>query len=515
MIPQKIKAIILFSIMAGVIILILVLSMGSSDGDVAIGPAPQFSTTDIDGNNISLKDYEGKIVVLHIMFLTPDTCPYCRVLNEAQLKELKTVYSNKSSDDFEFITINMPPASTSDNVIIEERNKQGISWPMINDPFVGSNTDRHFDETEIGGKYIKYLMEDKATYLINPTIILINKQQDIVGVYHPGKLDHSKISLDSTYLSDNAKDNLVSAKELEEKIERLRNDEWGSTMEGKILTGVTLTGIFMLGLLVSITPCALMLLMIMTAYVAGVSKKQQENQEKAKNDALEKRSKTGHTMIGDTSGSRPKSKESDVWLGATIGLAFTLGMGIIFFIEGCLFTYIGVFMRNAVVFDLILGILLIAISIHLFFGLDKIYKYFKNKNISADSPSGEEKESLFEKGRALGMRLVEKSVVLGAVFLGMLLALGWAPCVLSFVSPILLWLTTQNMPVIVGGLYLFVFSLGYGVPVIVVSALTGTVRNKLASKFTSVGKFLPKVFAVLILGFAILMILRFFGMKFW
>jgi len=512
MIPDKFKALIMLLIIAAVVVLVLLLSVGSSSETEVVGPAPKFVTEDIDGNEVSLADYEGKIVILHFIYLTEDTCPFCRAINEEQLKELKTAYGNSTDSRFEIITVDMT-FSSDDGRVIDEREKQNISWPVINDPFIGSHNDRHFDETKVGGKYIKYLMQESALYFINPTLILLNKELEIVGVYHVGLLPQG-ISLDSEELDQDALDQVMTADELNEKIDKLENNEWGSTVEGKILAGVTLSGMFLFGLLVSITPCALMLLMIMTAYVASVGKKKKEEQEgHSEDEAL----KPGLQMMGE-SGNSGKAPESDIWLGASIGLAFTLGMGIVFFLEGVLFTFVGAIVRNAVIFDLIVGFFLVAISVHLVFGLDAIYKRFKKKNLSADmteTGGGVEKVSIFERGRLLGMKLVDKSVVLGALFLGMLLALGWAPCVLSLVSPVMLFLATQDVPVLMGGLYLFVFSLGYGVPVIVISTLTGTVKNKLANKFTSVGKWVPKVFGVLIFLFGILMALRFFGIKFW
>ncbi len=513
MISDRFKTLLMLIIIAGIVILVLVFSMGSGSEQQDVGPAPRFTTDDIDGNEISLSDYEDTIVLLHFIYLTEDTCPFCRAVNEAQLLELKTAYENSTDHRFEIITIDLT-FSTSNDDVIDEREKQNISWPVINDPFTGSHTDRHFDETAIGGKYIKYLMQDQAFYFINPTLILLNKDLEIAGVYHIGVLPQG-INLDSEKLDQDEKDRIITSEEILDKVEKLENEEWGSTMEGKILAGVTLSGMFLFGLLVSITPCALMLLMIMTAYVASVGKKKREEREEAANE--EDGLTPGIQMMGNVSKDRTHH-DSELWLGASIGVAFTLGMGIVFFLEGCLFTFVGAIVNNAVIFDLIVGFLLVLISVHLVFGMDTIYKRFKKKNLSAEvteTDAKEERVSIFEKGRLLGMKLVDKSVVLGALFLGMLLALGWAPCVLSLVSPVMLFLATQDVPVLMGGLYLFVFSLGYGVPVIVISTLTGTVKNKLANKFSSVGKWVPKIFGVLIFIFGILMAIRFFGIKLW
>ena len=115
----------------------------------------------------------------------------------------------------------------------------------------------------------------------------------------------------------------------------------------------------------------------------------------------------------------------------------------------------------------------------------------------------------------MALRIVDSYVLFGAFFLGSLLALGWAPCALAFVFPALILVMTQQVPVLVGGLYLFVFSLGYGVPVITLAALTTKVKAVVAGKAMNVGRWIPKAFGVAIIVIGLLMIGRYFGLLLW
>jgi cytochrome c-type biogenesis protein len=519
---EKAKAIGMVIIIIFIIVSILMASLGfgAETQEVPIEPAPKFTGYDIDDNKISLQDYEGKVVILYFLYLAEETCSHCRLLNEEQIKELQKVYDEYPRERVEIIAIDMTYYPTNDQVE-NERDRYNIEWPMINDVFVGSHTDRHFDQTEFGGKYVKYLLDARGT-LINPTILLLNLELEIVGVYHIGIVTPT-FDFDATSLNEEDYRNILTVEEFDEKIERLESGTWGATVEGKIFAGVSLTTMFLLGVFVSITPCALALLISMTAYVASINEKKKkeslENEDKSKSGPDGLFQDSGPIMMTAEASKKSSSGiESEAWSGASIGLAFTLGIGLIFFIIGCLFSYIGgVFITYADVFYIIAGTILIVFGVHNIIGLGVIYSKLKTKSLTVDKldTSGTSKPGLFERGRLFGLKLVHKYVLFGAFFLGMLLALGWAPCALAFVIPALVLVMTQGLPVLVGGLYLFVFSLGYGVPIILFATLTTTVKGRLANKFSSVSKWIPKVFGVVIIILGILMIIRIYGFILW
>jgi cytochrome c biogenesis protein CcdA len=75
------------------------------------------------------------------------------------------------------------------------------------------------------------------------------------------------------------------------------------------------------------------------------------------------------------------------------------------------------------------------------------------------------------------MDLFKYSAFIGAFNLGVFFALGWAPCAVSLVFPVLIWLISQNVTLLAGGmmLFVFVFGIGHGVPVIPIATFSRAV----------------------------------------
>ena len=503
MIPDRLKTFGLIFIIISVVVTVLLITsiLNPSSNIEPIAPAPDFKTRDTDNNNISLQDNEGKIVLLNFVYLTPGTCVHCRAVNAAQISELHKFASNSSNKDVVIITIDMT-YDPSGNDARAEKERYNITWPVINDAFSGNNTNRKFKETNIGGKYIKYLMDETNGQMINPTMILLNKDLDIVGVYHVGQIPMG-FDYDASELTKEDKENLLTEPEMADRVERINNNAWGSTIEGKIFAGVSLGSMFILGISISITPCALAILISVTSYVASLNKKKKEEVKKGK--------KKKKSAIFDD------KPDSDVWFGTSVALAFILGIGGIFFIIGCLFTYVGFFIKNANIFYIFAGAVMILFGIQNLIGWGNIWNKMKNlrpREIDLDDDSVP-KPGYFERARQGILAQMDKNVLLGAFLLGVFLAIGWAPCALTYVFPVLILIMTQQVPVLIGGLYLFVFSIGYGVPVLLLVILTTTVKFKIAQKAANIGKWIPKVFGVLIILMGILMILRWFGLTLW
>ncbi len=62
-----------------------------------------------------------------------------------------------------------------------------------------------------------------------------------------------------------------------------------------------------------------------------------------------------------------------------------------------------------------------------------------------------------------------------------------------------------------GGLLLFVFGIGHGIPIIPLCALTSSVRGKVGNKYVVVGKWMQRIFGILIIIIGIIMAVRFWG----
>ena len=66
-----------------------------------------------------------------------------------------------------------------------------------------------------------------------------------------------------------------------------------------------------------------------------------------------------------------------------------------------------------------------------------------------------------------------------------------------------------------GGLLLFVFGLGHGVPIIPLCAVTSSIRGKLGNKYVTAGRWMQRVFGVIIIVIGVIMAIRFWGINFW
>jgi cytochrome c-type biogenesis protein len=119
------------------------------------------------------------------------------------------------------------------------------------------------------------------------------------------------------------------------------------------------------------------------------------------------------------------------------------------------------------------------------------------------------------KGQNIFLKLSKKSLYLGALFLGILFAIGWAPCAMSLMMPVFILTLTQKISILMGGLLLFVFGLGHGVPIVPLCAVTSNIRGKLGNKYATAGRWTQKVFGIIIIIIGLIMAARFWGINFW
>ena len=231
-----------------------------------------------------------------------------------------------------------------------------------------------------------------------------------------------------------------------------------------------------MGILTSLTPCSIALLVAMISYVGSLQKKSE--------DSLKKYSLQGF------------------W----IGVVFTLGMSFVFFVFGLILTSVGVFIEISTFFYLIAGVILIILGINIFKPLGEL---IRKKTKEGNDPK------VMEKGQKLFTKLSKKSIYLGAFFLGVLFSIGWAPCAMSLMMPVFILTLTQKISILMGGLFLFVFGLGHGIPIIPLCAVTSSVRGKVGNKYVVAGRWMQRIFGILIILIGIIMALRFWGIKYW
>jgi len=419
-----------------------------------IKPAYDFTATDVDGNNFNLSDYKGDIVILHITGLENPVCIECLEEMEGQIVELeKLVKSNKQN--ISIITINKRFNPSSENGKVMARREFGVnvSWHWVED----------FSPYPITRKYYDYFTVEGA--FSNPTIVLIDADQNLVGVYHVYCMGKGKI------------DDIQTAESLSDDASEILEGRWTEFIGRDYNNDITFIGIFALGILTALTPCSIALLIAMISYVGSLQK--QEDKENTKKYSIQ---------------------------GFWIGVVFTLGMASVFFIFGLILSSIGIFLELSTMFYLISGIILIILGINVFKPLKEIIKIKRKNNDSSQ---------IMDKGKNIFLNLSKKSIYLGAFFLGILFAIGWAPCAMSLMMPVFVLILSQEIPIIMGGLLLFVFGLGHGIPIIPLCAITSSARGKLGNKYVTVGKWMQRVFAMIIIIIGVIMTVRFWGIYLW
>lgn len=90
----------------------------------AYDAAPNFTLTDIDGNEFSLSDYQGKVVLLDFFYID---CPPCR----EEMPHLKTLHE-EFGEDLVIISIDVNPYDTVEDLQVF-KEEQGIGWTIARD----------------------------------------------------------------------------------------------------------------------------------------------------------------------------------------------------------------------------------------------------------------------------------------------------------------------------------------------------------------------------------------------
>lgn len=431
------------------------------------GPiAPDFQAVDLDGKDISLSDFRGDVVLLHITNIENPLCRECEKALEAQTRQLSMLVQKDPGT--KIVTLNVRKNSFSDNgpALAKEWWNINVTWPWIED----------FDPYPLTGKYIGYSTLEGG--FANPTLILIDKDGKVAGLYHVYQLGKGEI------------DGIQSADTLYSDLKRIEQGEASGFKEIVSGQGANYLSMFFLGIVTSLSPCSVALLLAMFSYVMTARRK---------DEYLKK--------------SASASKD-----GFMIGVAFTLGMAMVFFVVGLFLSDIGVFIRQARLFDLAAGLLMVILGINIIKPVGEIIEPVRSrlshhKVDPDDLPS--EKRGLMERSVKISMDLFNYSAFIGAFTLGVFFALGWAPCAVSLVFPVLIWLISQNVTPLGGGLMLFVFGVGHGVPVIPIATFSRAVGGQIGEKYISAGRYVTKIFGLAVIVIGLVYAVRFFGHKMW
>jgi cytochrome c-type biogenesis protein len=458
------------SLISGSITLFVISSfllfLGSSTGLSQEVTAPDFRAADLDGKNVSLSDYRGEVVLLHITNIENPLCRECEHVLNVQTRELSKL--NQKDPGINIITFNVRknPYSDDGRALAKDWWNINVTWPWIED----------FEPYPLTSKYIDYSTLEGG--FANPTLILIDKDGKVAGMYHVYQLGKGEI------------DGIQSADSLYKDLKSVEQGE-ASGFKGIASTrSVNYLGMFFLGIVTSLSPCSVALLLAMFSYVMTARRKEEYLKKSAS-----------------------ASKE-----GFMIGVAFTLGMAAVFFVLGLFLSDIGVFIRQARFFDLAAGLLMLVLGINIIKPIGEIIEPVRSRlSFRKDDPDDPpaEKKGIMERLVNISMNLFKYSAFIGAFTLGVFFALGWAPCAVSLVFPVLIWLISQNVTPLAGGMMLFVFGVGHGVPVIPIATFSRAVGGQIGEKYISAGKWVTKVFGLAVIVIGLVYAVRYFGFKLW
>jgi cytochrome c-type biogenesis protein len=449
---MKLAIKVLLSISVLMIIVGIFIQPNAEADDFKVREAYDFSFRDEHGMNFSLSDFSGNVIILHFTALETPICIECEEEMKGQIKELKQLHN--LGENVTIITVNLRknPFSDSGYEMAERDFGVDISWHWVED----------FNPYPIANLYQKYWTVDGA--FSNPSIVLINQDFEIVGVYNVYLLGQGKLDGIQTYES------------LSNDVSDIISGNWEGFKGGRYSEGITFLGIFILGILTAATPCSIALLVAMISYVGSL----QENQKN-------------------------KSKKY-TFQGFWIGVVFTLGMSLVFFLFGMIISSLGIFLEVSTLFYLIAGIILIILGINIFKPLRELLRL---------KAQGESSSKIMDKGQNLFTRISKKSIYFGAFFLGVLFSIGWAPCAISLMMPVFVLILAQKIPILTGGLLLFVFGIGHGIPIIPLCAVTSNVRGKVGNKYVKVGKWMHRIFGIIIIIIGVIMAVRFWNINLW
>ncbi len=451
-----------------VIIICSLFFLNLSTGLSQEAKAPDFQAVDLDGKNVSLSDFRGEVVLLHITNIEDPLCRECEHALNAQTRELSLLKQKDSGINIITLNLRKNPYSIDGRDLAGAWWKINITWPWIED----------FEPYPLTGKYIDYSTQEGG--FANPTLILIDKEGNVAGLYHVYQLGKGYI------------DGIQSSETLYSALKNIeRGEDNASGFKGIASNqGVNYLTMFGLGIVTSLSPCSVALLLAMFSYVMTARRKEEYLKKSAS-----------------------ASKE-----GFMIGVAFTLGMAVVFFVVGLFLSDIGVFIRQARFFDLAAGLLMVILGINIIKPIGGILEPVTSRLTfrKADPDDSQvQKKGIMERLVHFSMGLFEYSAFIGAFTLGVFFALGWAPCAVSLVFPVLIWLISQNVTPLAGGMMLFVFGVGHGVPVIPIATFSRAVGGQIGEKFISAGKYVTKVFGLAVIVIGLVYAVRYLGYKMW
>ncbi|HSW58001.1 MAG TPA: redoxin domain-containing protein, partial [Dehalococcoidales bacterium] len=215
--------------------------------------APDFQAVDQNGKDVSLSDYRGEVILLHITNIENPLCRECEHALNAQTSQLSLLSSKDSGIKIITLNVRKNPYSKDGPTLAKAWWNINVTWPWIED----------FGPYPLTGKYIDYSTLDGG--FANPTLLLIDKEGKVAGLYHVYQLGKGEI------------DGIQSAENLSRILSGLERGEASASGFKGIASsqGINYLGMFGLGIVTSLSPCSVALLLAMFSYVMTARRKEE------------------------------------------------------------------------------------------------------------------------------------------------------------------------------------------------------------------------------------------------
>jgi len=79
----------------------------------------------------------------------------------------------------------------------------------------------------------------------------------------------------------------------------------------------------------------------------------------------------------------------------------------------------------------------------------------------------------------------------------------------------LIWLAAQDVTPLAGGMMLFIFGLGHGVPIIPISTFSRAVGARIGEKYIAAGTWTTRFFGLAVIAVGLVYMVRYFGFVLW
>ena len=153
-------------------------------------PAPDFDLLDMNGHEVRLVDFRGKVVVLYFIYTRcPDVCP----LHSERIARIQQMINGTPMRDIvEFITITTDPERDTAEVMKAYGVEHGLD--PVNWLFLTSGPDRPAATREIAEKYgLKFTLTEDGYQMHGVVTHLIDKSGHLRARYHSLKFNPTNL----------------------------------------------------------------------------------------------------------------------------------------------------------------------------------------------------------------------------------------------------------------------------------------------------------------------------------